>query len=414
MVVSLKKVNFRRNVGECYGSPRKEESIHSLKQGSRFIATLMMLCLCLPSCSRRPTRIDRTYEDGVEVVINHVEPYRIKGKGIAITLEEEFRIDTEREDLLAKGMGSAGEFDVDAAGNIFIVGFKNKEFFVNKFDKRGNLVLSFGRRGQGPGELDWPLGAHVFGSDGFALTDAYKKVLVYGSRGEVVFEERLPSAYMLAEILENGRYLTFGDKGVPGLDGSSLAVLSLCSPQWKAIQELDVYRWPSMEAQTRSLVPTFMWRVSGSRIYVANEARGYEIWIFGLDGKLLRKIRKEYTPVAPSDELKRAWLGSNYEQILLMGKDYFPPKMPPFNSFFTDERGRVFVMTYEPGPRPGEYLYDVFDPDGVFISRMSLKRVWAGIYLGAKYATVRNNRLYFYREKENGFHELVISTLSMK
>ena len=43
--------------------------------------------------------------------------------------------------------------------------------------------------------------------------------------------------------------------------------------------------------------------------------------------------------------------------------------MPPFHALFADDGDRLFVMTYEEGINPGEYMYDIFDPDGVCIGR---------------------------------------------
>ena len=65
-------------------------------------------------------------------------------------------------------------------------------------------------------------------------------------------------------------------------------------------------------------------------------------------------------------------------------------------------------MTYEKGENPGEYMYDIFNPEGVFIGRKSLNLRWADLYFGVKYQTIKNDKLYCYREDENGFMEMVV------
>jgi len=62
-------------------------------------------------------------------------------------------------------------------------------------------------------------------------------------------------------------------------------------------------------------------------------------------------------------------------------------------------------MTYEEGENPGEKIFNIFDPDGVFIARKSLNIFWH--QGGALYGKVKKNHLYCLREKENGFKELV-------
>ena len=163
---------------------------------------------------------------------------------------------------------------------------------------------------------------------------------------------------------------------------------------------------PSPERQR--LIPYFVWRVSGKFIYSVSEDRGYEILAHDFEGNLIRKIRKIYKRIQPSDDVKKQILGDNFEEFLKIKKNYFPDYMPPLNHFFTDENGRLFVMTYESGKKGGEYLYDIFNPEGVFVGRTELSLEWAGMYLGPKYYTVRNNKLYCYQENEEGFRDLIV------
>lgn len=58
----------------------------------------------------------------------------------------------------------------------------------------------------------------------------------------------------------------------------------------------------------------FIWRVSAEHIYIANEERGYEILDYDLEANLRRKIRKDYRPVAATNEVKRDRLGPGYDE----------------------------------------------------------------------------------------------------
>jgi hypothetical protein len=54
-------------------------------------------------------------------------------------------------------------------------------------------------------------------------------------------------------------------------------------------------------------------------------------------------------------------------------------------------------------------MYDIFNPDGIFIGRTSLENYGQyGISESPLFATIKKDRLYFIREKETGFKELVI------
>ncbi len=361
--------------------------------------------LLLLSCGSKQARVDRTYENGVEVILNHVEPYRIKGQPSIFSLEKVFSIDTERNDLAEAGMASAGEWDADNEGNVYIVGFKNPENFIYRFDRGGRLLGSFARRGQGPGELQWPFLGGVSETGEISLADYGQKFIVYDLNGVLLREVRLKRSALHIDALKNGKFLTYGFRPELSSGGSYVDALTLCDSEFADLKILDRYE---STMDNSGQVPYFMWRVSGDRIFIANQARGYEIWVYDLDGNLLRKIRKEYSPVKATEEIKDAILGPDYRQSGIPQNKYFLDPLPPLNQFFADDEGRIFVMTYEPGQSPCEYVWDIFNPDGVFVGRKALNILWAGLYHGPRYTFIKNGRLYCHQEKESGFRELVV------
>jgi len=61
------------------------------------LTLVFFLSVC---CVQKSPEIDRIIEDGVEVVLNHIKPYRIKGQSSTFSLEKAFSSDTERTDLV--------------------------------------------------------------------------------------------------------------------------------------------------------------------------------------------------------------------------------------------------------------------------------------------------------------------------
>jgi len=122
---------------------------------------------------------------------------------------------------------------------------------------------------------------------------------------------------------------------------------------------------------------------------------------------LQRKIRKKFRPADAPEEF-HANLITNWGRY--KDKLILPDKMPPFHYFFLDEDGRLYVKTYEPGEKRGEFIHDIFNSDGVFIARKSLAGYGLWMYPGRDLNTAKakNGRLYCIREKENGFKELVV------
>ena len=124
-----------------------------------------------------------------------------------------------------------------------------------------------------------------------------------------------------------------------------------------------------------------------------------------------RIIKKDYEPIKVSDEYKKERIKLR-EDMKKKGippppaKLYFPEYWPAFKELFADETGWLFVMTYEISSNPREFVYDIFNPDGIFIGKMSLDN-YRGTYRPFP-AKAKNNRLYCIREKESGYKELVV------
>jgi hypothetical protein len=158
---------------------------------------------------------------------------------------------------------------------------------------------------------------------------------------------------------------------------------------------------------------------SDENIFVGDSRKGYEIIVFDISGKVVRKIRKAFQPVAFPEEykelLKKSLARFPSGQELIKRLD-FPAHRPPFRFLFADDQGRVYVMSSE---REGErnYWYDIFNAEGAFIGRIQLDNVQVNYFEGQRFSDfplgveVRGDRLYCLREKANGF--MVLSVYRM-
>ena len=99
---------------------------------SVFLAVILSLSI---HCGPNQEKVEKVVEDGVEVVINHLEPYRIKGQPEALLLEKEFSIDTEDDSISGLGLTDIMAINVDPNGNIYLWNsYMTKENLVFKFD----------------------------------------------------------------------------------------------------------------------------------------------------------------------------------------------------------------------------------------------------------------------------------------
>ena len=343
--------------------------------------------------------MERINENGVEVVINHLEPYNLGDEPTSLTLTREFEIDVESKEAASLGLANIGYFDIDSQGNIFIASSKSKDPILFKYDNAGNFISSFGRMGQGPGEVQFIRFFGIDSLDRVIISDhTSKKVLFFNAAGTLIREVAYNPDFFTMFPLENGYFVFVQDVIKPEEEELSRNI-RICNADFKDRKELDSHISPSISDGMPVLYPVFLWRLSGERLFTVNEQRGYEILEYDLVGNLVRKVRKEYIQVRFPDELKQKYI----KRYGTARKLYFPKYLPPFRSFFCDDQNRLYVMTQEEGDHPGEYMFDVFNRHGVFVSRISLN-VLLNWDLQAK---SKKGYLYCVQEKESGFMKLV-------
>jgi hypothetical protein len=363
----------------------------------------------LVSCGGKQPKVDKVIEDGVEVVLNHLEPYVLKGQPSHLNLEEETRLDFEKEEYSGLGLKEPDFAEADSQGNIFVVEqYSASEFFVYKFSPAGEFLKKFGKKGQGPGEIQGISGLIVNKSGHVLISDrSAGKLLEFDADGNFVKETK--AHYVAQEVvpLENGNYLA--RRIAKDSSESRHWFLSLFNPDFEEIKKLDSFDMSAYVPgkPNAGTIISFYWRVAGNRIYIGNEQRGYELWVYDLEGNMLRKIRKEYKPAPYSEEFKKQTeeLAARQPAMNLVPRQ----EVPPFNSFFPDDEGRLYVMTYEQGQSQDDFIHDVFNKDGILIARVPLGKYGImGRALNHLRATATNGRFYRVRFKENGYPELIV------
>ncbi len=383
----------------------------------------MVILSLLFYCESSRDEVERVIEDGVEVVVNHLEPYKIKGEPNILHLKEDFIIDFEREDLTEIGIKEIVGFDVDSDSNIYFRLSSSSENYIYKFDAKGDFLFSFGRKGQGPGELESPRYLRVNELDQIVVSDfGRKRLFLFGKNGDFIKDISLASNHRIATFLGNGKILVM--KGSFNQEeGRADFPVILCNEDLEETKMLHPGRYMqnfSLAKKVNCLrlyLDYNVWKISRESIYVANYGQGYEFLIYDTEGNLSRKIRKEYHKVEVPDQVKDKivnFLSENFDPFeKVKNKIYFPEFYPPFQFFFLDERNRLYVMTYERGKSSNGFLYDVFNPDGLFIGRIELDNygnlATSPIINPLPLDVVaKNSRLYCLREKESGFKELVV------
>jgi hypothetical protein len=371
-----------------------------------------IVLFCFTFGCQKQEQVERFMEDGVEVVVNHLEPYKLRGEPNSLILEKVLSIDTESDELAEVGLPDVSSVSADSEGNIYFFRYERSDNFLYKFSKNGKFMKSFGKRGQGPGEIQMVSYFLIDSKDNIIISDAAnRKIIFFNNNGELTKEVKYILNIIDAIPLENGKYLVIRRIKDDSLDYIPRKLI-LSNANFEEIKELDVYNQPLFweggnKMPYRAII--FEWRIKNNKIYIGNEQRGYEILVYDFDGNLLRKIRKDYIPSSMPKNLKvesekRLTDNPNAQQWF-----YVPEETTPFNSFFIDNEERLFVRTYEKGLNEDEYIHDVFNSDGEYFSRQNLKSYGKLSWdLMPLFVVAKNNNIYCLREKESGYKELVV------
>jgi len=371
---------------------------------------LALVILVLAGCRSGQQKIERTTDEGVEVVLNHLEPYVIKGIPSRLILEKEFSIDTENEAMAKVGLAEMETFDVDSEGNIYIIRWRSNENYAFKFDRGGNFLTSFLRRGQGPGELEWG-GTVLIDHEGNLLTkDPSKaKFAVYDRDGRFIRERLLKKNIDPVSSLSNGRYCCFEQIQNPETLENYLGTCDSGFESFKEIYRKDTPNpFQSSEAKVKISGRSLIYQAGKDRLYIGDTDKGYEIRVYNLEGKLQRKIRKDYKPVPVSEGFKQEFLARFPKDYPMRDRFEFAAAWPPFMSFVEDEEGRLFVGTFEKGLNPNENLFNIFSPEGVFIGRVSIACRNAQQEQYSLPSMFKGGRFYAIQDKESGYRELAV------
>jgi hypothetical protein len=311
------------------------------------------------------------HENGVEVVYNPRDPCPLPGTPTQLVLTEELVI----RDMDAGGnqiFTSPGSIKADDQGNIYILDVKLSHIRV--VDPQGKLIRTIGKKGQGPGELGLPRWMEMTTNKDIMVYDVgNRKVTHYSLQGEVVKEYSIAEHGFIIRIRPDslGNYIVgvsvpdpeYSIYEIKKFNTNFSPVCDLCSVRFKRPGQ-DVFE-PLRGSTLRfylTLDDNIMW----------GDGETYELRVIDQTGKLLRKIIKDYEPRKVTKEEKEK-LTEELKGItdrgltLKLAKHY-----PPYQHFYIDAEGRIYVRTWKPTEDEKGWFYDFFDADGRYIAHQAL------------------------------------------
>jgi len=355
---------------------------------------LLILFVCffiiIPSVNAQKIKIKT--ENGIPVVYNPKEPVPPPEGPSRLMLTEDLCI----------GEDEAGDFvfseirtiEVDNEGNIYVL--DSKEVCVKVFDKNGKHVRTFGKKGQGPGELQFPGRMHLFRGKEMMIYDGGNNRLSYYSLDGECLKEIPAGKYRFSRAIPDsngniiGQLLIFGDKIV--------TEIKIFDSELNPVHEIAALEEEGISTNVLNMMrPVISVRVMENDHIVWGASSRYEICVVNPEGTTIRKIVKDYDPVKITEADKEEMINERFgDRGVPEGiKLEFPKNYNPFYYLICDDEGRIYVQTYEKD-KQGDVYFDVFDTEGRYIARFSLPEDEIP-YI------IKKNKMYSYiRESEEG------------
>jgi hypothetical protein len=337
-------------------------------------------------------------ENDVTIVTNGKKPNPPKGAPIKLILEEIYTVGGG--DAPDRSFVEISALAVLKDGTVYVLDTKDSR--VKVFDAKGKFVRAFGKAGQGPGEMNQPVGILITPENEVFVEDALnQRLAVFGLDGTFSRHISTAKALGLSGIQMDGRGLIVARSMGLGEAGKMSMDVKTYDKDFNPKIKLASFEFPvSLQAKINPFsAMNLLYALDGQGGLFFGSQPGYEIKVLSLEGKPRRTIGREYDPVPITKEDKDEMLAliPNVSGVNVRDMIQFPEYFPPFGNFVLADEGRLLVRTYEKGRAKKEYYWDVFDAEGRYIAKVPIVheiRLW------------RDGKAYFFVEDEDGYKTL--------
>jgi hypothetical protein len=320
-----------------------------------------------------------------------------KLRNISIKLEKELTLGENPGGQTAL-FQSIRSFRVDALGNIYVLDMRAPKLI--KFDSRGNVIFTIGRKGQGPGEFMVPTMMELGKNNSILVYDLGNRRLSYFSAetGGLLEEKSTARVGRLFRVDDDSQGFFYGYQ-ILYEPGKKVLVISKFSPSLEPIKDILRVEYNNLENEVKPYAPSLLFRVlSDDGLLVANDGE-YKFYWHDAKGSLMRTALTDYRPVTFTSADKERYLKAFTEDGGPPPKDQvfvFPDKYPPIEHMITDDHDNIFVRTYD-ADKEGRHYYEAFSKNGKPLGRFPLS---------FNVSCVVGNKMYSLERDENGFDQI--------
>lgn len=327
-------------------------------------------------------------------------------------------VDTEDENL---AFNMPGDIVEDGHGNIFVP--DSRDCRIVKFDKDGKFLVSFGRKGQGPGEFSSISSLDIDSAGNlYAVDSTQRKIQVLSGDGKEIRTVRFLKGYVNGfRLLGNGLYLI--RESIPGPRPAEPKTLLKIIDEKEAVKNEFCLPVDYGETVTNQVGNSLYFTVGQDGSLAVAFIYQNRIEKYSQDGKLIWKADR------PLNFETKVIEKGKFEATAEMTR-YTGPKMNFCSKgIAADAAGRIWVVTFRRQIKPEEiiristsagpsgvsvkktgntdlrttdmYELEVFNPDGVLLGAIPVSHFIDGIwiYKDRLYLLDRDRGVTYYQYK---------------
>jgi len=354
------------------------------------VVLFISVFIILNSCQKQKAEWRGTIEEenGVTVVKNPKEP--MYGEDV-FSLEEELTIGGEDKDSEPLFIDIT-YVRVDYEENIYVL--DSRDCQIKVFDKNGKHIRKIGRKGQGPGEMQFPTMMDIVSGKEIMICDLRNnRISFYSLQGELLKEVSKGTFFRLFTPMPDSNKNFVGSMRFQ-IKEKRIDELRKFDQNFKPIFTIGKLEYTDEPNVVYPYPPFILYTVLKDDKVLWGNWLHYQLQIVDEAGRVTRKIIKDYVPVIIPDEEKERDIKERFEGVVPPGiKIIFPKYYPAFWHLSTDDEGRTFVQTFEK-TEAGSHYFDVFDSEGKYIAKIPFK---------VRPQTWKKNKLYTIEEDEDGY-----------
>ena len=324
-------------------------------------------------------------EGDVTVVHNPKEPIY---KNEIVTIKEELSIGGENapsEEVLSL----VTDIDTGTDGRIFIVDFQQREIII--VDKFGKFLRKFGKKGQGPGEFLLVTELSYCAAQNELFVHDHLRGSYFDADGN--FKRSVPYRFNFTSVKADAQ----GNlRGIVQVQEGNRVRYELKMLDERGNPGTSLAKTPDIDIGVENpFMPILNWCIQQDGSIADGYPETYEILTHDINGRIVKRILKDFDPIEVTAAEREIWTKS-IPPSMKKTKFAFSRYHAAYAALASDERGWIYVGTWEKARDGKTFIIDIFDQAGRYIA----KAEWPGVGSVLRF---KDGKLYAVSQDENGY-----------